>query len=187
MGEGLRAGEMNRDLTPALLAIGHFLEEVNRSVNGEFASAAVRIKADFINTSFTIELDIVQERTGYVKGMYLNENLNDAHRVLEIAGFITSPISRGFIFVKKWLQGRQANITALSDGRVKLEIYDHVEFIWQEVLNLLSNPSANIAINNIVSPLEKEGIDTLEVRDSERRVAARICKADLSSFRDNQR
>src|SRR5262249_38676432 len=58
-----------RDLAAALLALGDLLQGANRVVNGDKATLAVRVQADFTTGSFDIGLTLVQGVMSHLAGL----------------------------------------------------------------------------------------------------------------------
>lgn len=183
-GEGVRSGEMDvRQLAPALLAVGELLEQVSLQVNGPDIPISVNVKADFQKGSFGVDLNIVQGVFDHAKHVFLNQQIKDARDILTIAGFFGVPAWRGYLYVKKKLDGKSIeSSTALTDGTVQITFSGGFEVTKQEVVDLLRNDRATSAAEKIVAPVATQGIDEMRILDEKQHLVETINKSDLPSF-----
>jgi hypothetical protein len=183
-GEALHNGLMDvRDLAPSLLAIGQLLEEVNTQVNGHESAVSVCVAADFERGSFGVDLTAFQDMLCKAKGLFSPDAVKNAEDLAKIAGLIGNGGKNaylGVIALKKWLKGRNPEKqTELEDGRVKVQFKAEAEFTTKDVLALLNNDRASRAIDKITAPLEKDGIDSLSVKEAKTgKVIETITKQD---------
>ena len=186
IGPALENGEMDvRDLAPALLAVGQFLEETNRSVNGTEVSVSVMVKADFPRGSFGVDYNLAQTLLEHAKLLFAHQHIKDAHDLLELAGFIVSPTWVGYLALRKWLRGRKIEKqTTLEDGFIKLEISGSVVLTKPEVLALLPNPVLSSAAEKMIRPLNKDGIEEIKIFANKKKVQEEIKKSDIPAFYD---
>lgn len=93
---------------------------------------------------------------------------------------------KGLFTLIKWLKGRKAEKTvALENGNVQVRIIDnsvtnYIE-VKRQVIQLYNNEDVRQAALNVVKPLEREGIDTFEVRQGAEKVEI-VRREDLPAF-----
>ena len=185
-GDALRNGSMDvRDLAPALLAAGELCEKANDVLNDGRAKVSVRVRSDFKTGSFELSLDVVQTLIEATKTIFTHKDqVTTAKELLEILG-MTGGV-KGLFTLIKWLKGRKAEKTvALENGNVQVRIIDnsvtnYIE-VKRQVIQLYNNEDVRQAALNVVKPLEREGIDTFEVRQGAEKVEI-VRREDLPAF-----
>lgn len=191
-GPALSGGEMAvEDLAPALLAMGKLFEEANRVINGDKSNLSVRVKAGFIKGSFEVELHLIQGWIEYARDILVGPNATALAALCAFLGISGKDVI-GLFKLLKLSKGRQARkARVLEDGNVELEFpNDSGEPIKivapRETVQLFRDVKVRKAAALAVKPLEKDGIDTISVRDSSCDKASAIAvvnKDDLASFR----
>ena len=84
-GEAVRAGSMDvRDLAPALLAVGDLVSQANVILNGDRATASVRVESDFKRSSFEISLLLHQSLIDQARGLFKHTVVDADTLVIEI-------------------------------------------------------------------------------------------------------
>ncbi|MBV8834166.1 MAG: hypothetical protein JO108_33625 [Acidobacteriaceae bacterium] len=167
-GEAVATGLMDvRDLAPALLGLGDLLEAVNEELNGDLTSVKAFADANFKTGSFDVNLRVIQDFIGQIKGFIGSQDVKDAEEVIKTAGVAGKEAWLGFLSLKKWLSGRSIEQKSEpdDDGRIRVSISGDVKFTKEEVLKLLGNDKANQAAERIISPLAHPGIDSVRFRD----------------------
>lgn len=171
-GPALATGAMDvRDLAPALLAFGAFIEACNRELNGESASVSVRVRSDFKGHSFAIDFDLVQTLLEQAKTLF------GANRLTSPEAIISAAI--GAITLLKLLKGRKPTGTTIEIDRVRISVdgdYEEVE-ATKESVRIIRNRSARRALEAFLKPVEKEGIDHVDITHSSGH--ERITKQDV--------
>jgi hypothetical protein len=201
-GPALDAGSIDvRDLAPVLLAFGKVFEEANHLLNDGQAQIYVRVRADFARGSFKVNLEVVQRTLDRVADFFKGrDKVTDAMsvagllmgapsigvpvEVVLIGGGVIIALSVGVIVLRRIMRGRQAPGTTLEDGRMLFEIDDEYYVIEREAVPLLESPVIQEQLAKVVSPLARDGMDSIEFRQGEDGAedVLRIEKADVVSF-----
>lgn len=190
-GPALASNEMDvRDLAPALLALGAVLEEANSTLNDSRAKIAVKVRASFKTGCFGIELDVLQSFSQQLQVLFSSEHIASAKQILEWIGLIAggvgsvTTVTNGLLGLLKWLRGRKINrVVLLDNGLVRVELNEeHIE-IERQIIDLYRQFRLRKALEGVLKPLEKDGIDEFAVTNKEQteRFVA-ISKADAVYF-----
>jgi hypothetical protein len=177
-----------RDLAPALLALGDLLQGANRVLNGDKATLAVKVQADFKTGSFDIGVALFQSVAAQLMGLIHSDGVKSAKEIAEFVGLVTgAPLS---VFgLLKWLRGAKpeaTSTTTLENGNVEVKVVGdnnkvEVKIVQGSVYLIASDPSCRDAVQKVVKPVSIEGIDAFEVRRG-KQVIEKVTKDDLPSF-----
>lgn len=191
-GDALREGSMDvRDLAPALLAIGALCEKANEVVNDGHAEISVKVRSDFKTGSFELAIDIHQTFIEAAKFIFAHKDqLATAKDLLELLGLGAAAgagATKGLFSLIKWLKGQKVEkATTLENGNISIQIINssgdaRIE-VRPQVIKLYNDESVRQAALDVVKPLEKEGIDTFEVREGGK-VLEVITREELPAFK----
>lgn len=183
-GDSLRDGIMDvKQLAPALLALGDLLDESNKVLNSDETTIKVNVKAGFEAGSFGVELEIVQNLFNQVANLFTRENISTASDLLGILGIGGGGVGGIWFYLKK-LRGRKPQKTIQNkDGSVVLEIVEgETVSINKKEATLMQNPKVRKSIEQVVKPLESEGIDTIKVKFDEEYTPL-VAKNEASYFK----
>lgn len=154
-----------RDLAPALVAIGNLASDANRLLNGDSADVRVEVHASFKAGSFGIEMFFSQDILKQVSDLLSGQS---ATAIANLGGIISliGLTGGGLFALLKKLKGRQPNkIEAIADGSAKLWMSETevIEVEDERIIRLYRSREVRLSIDKLLSPLEREGIDSFGV------------------------
>jgi hypothetical protein len=182
-GPALRDGAMDvRDLAPALMALGQLLDAANTRINGTDAQIKLQVRATEIG-SFQIALELVQSWTSQLLQYFASPEISGATNLLTWVLGVSGVGVPSLLFLTKKLRGKHPDkIEKLSDNTMRITIGTESFEVPIELLRLYQDMAVRIAAQKLIEiPLEREGIDTFEVR-KEGVTMVSISKEEASYF-----
>ncbi|MHB8917057.1 MAG: hypothetical protein ACYC4H_03475 [Desulfocucumaceae bacterium] len=159
-----------RELAPALLALGNLVENTNKAIGESEAKVKVVVRSSFEKGSFQVSLELIYSLTEQIR-LLLDFQKSDilANQLLCLIGFTTG-MGISLIKLIKWVRGRPINsATVLENGDIRLELtgdngqFDCIE-VNEKVIRLFRDRTIRENLRQVLSPLEKEGINGFSVR-----------------------
>ncbi|QOJ36144.1 MAG: hypothetical protein HRU82_14880 [Nitrospira sp.] len=181
VGDAVEAGIMEiGDLAPALLSFEALFKEANFILNADRAYVTVIVRSDFKKGSFGIYLELVQHVVGQI--LSVAGDLKQAAEIAQLLGLFGGD---GLLKFLKWLKGRTpSTVTKLENGTVKVDlsgstISNSTIIIKPDVYALYSAYGVRRHFNGVVKPLQRQGIERLEMRKGKETVES-ISKEESS-------
>jgi hypothetical protein len=161
-GTALRDHSMDvRDLAPALLSLGQLLDRTNLILNGDKAAVRLDVRA-MDKGSFEVLLDITQSLYAQAAQFLTGEFVESALNMKDLIFGGTC----GLFALYRFLKGRKPErIENLGGGNVRLTIEGESHVFPIKLLRLYEDMAARKAIEDVVHPLERDGIDLFLVRE----------------------
>lgn len=191
-GPAIAGGAMDvRDLAPALLALSQVCRAANRSLNGDDVEVTTYVRSDIRAGSFEVTIDLVMAAPGLIQSTLSSlaanrEGLADAKQLMEIIGLSVAGVAgagAGVFQFLKWLRGRKPEkVEPKPDGSTTIHIEGDIIVVSQAVFQLSQDADARQAIEGVVKPLLKTGIDSFEVREPGKPREAIATAADAFIF-----
>jgi len=190
------AGEMDvADLAPTLLILSDVLLRANEVINGDRASAKIKIKATeqgsfILNLALDVSfIDQVMDLLDAVSDH--QERIVAANQLLDllIKGGKLAAVAAGGVWavfkVIKWLSGRRPDkVLENEDGTVTLVLGDETATTTKEALKLLGDPAFREHVERLGERIEKlEGIDEVALGDPNMPKAWTLRRDEASKLR----
>lgn len=183
-GEALQNHSMDiKELALSLSAIGDLFDDANTLLNGNNSKTYVKVKSDFKSGSFEINLEVINKLTPFLD-FFNNDIVNGALNLIQIIGFSSGSI--GLIqLIKKINNKNNIEIKQIDKEKSEVIIGDNIEIVRNEVITLYKNKKTISSLYQMLSPLEKEGIESFEVREkvnNETMIIESVSKEELKYF-----
>lgn len=184
-GTALSSNEMNvRELAPALLAAGDMLEAATRALNGDRVKSQINVRASFKTGCFGIDFNLATDWVLKVRDIFATDTASAAANAIEILGALGLVAWKGkqsLIAVLKWLRGRKIEKVEIGDKTARLIVENEALEIELAVLALLRDLAVREALDKLLAPLDREGIDTF-ASGTDADIVQIIGKAERSWF-----
>lgn len=157
------------ELAPALLAVGNLCKRANSLFNDDRATVNVLVQSDFERKCFLIHLQVVQTFFHQMQTVLGNEDVKTAKNILEWLGLLGVAAPNLIDYFKNKNGRRPIKVTKNdSEGTVTVEFEGDSNNITinQNVYKLANDKQVLSNVKSVLGPLKKEGIDTLEFRES---------------------
>lgn len=178
-GPALQSHSMEvRDLAPALLAVGSLFDEVNRLLNGDKTQIKLQVTALGAG-SFEVFLNLYQSLAEQVSNFLTGEFVTS---VLNLKELLFAPGIGLFWLIKKMKGCRPYKVTDLKNGLVRVEFEGDTIDVPVPLLRLYQDANIRRAIEEVLKPLCRDGIDSFKVKEKEV-VIASVTKDQLTYFR----
>lgn len=167
-GPALSDGTMDvRDLAPALLAVGQLFDAANSVLNDDATTVTIQVKATG-RGSFEVYFQIAQSLHEQLVHLLNSEEVIAAINLKELilGGAF------GLIWLIRRLKGRNLpKVEKLSESHVRITVEGESFDVPLQLLRLYQDIAVRDAAEKLISqPLQKEGIDTFEVRENNKPV-----------------
>jgi len=182
-GEALRSGAMDvRDLAPALIALSDLLDESSKLLNGKDTAVQLRVRSDFKGGSFEIRLEVVQTFAAKIIQLFNSSEVTGALNLAAALGLVGGATA-GLVKLVKWLRGRPVKkIEIVDQAMVRIIIEGDSIIVESRVARLLNDVGIRRILFRILAPLERDGVDTFEVRSEQGETIERITREDLPAY-----
>lgn len=174
------------DLAPALLGLSELIDEANHVINSDRTSISLRIKATEPGC-FQVEIHAAQSLTNAAVDFLSRRDVIALATLLVFLGFAKATgkaAVNSVIEIVRRLQGKPPkSVTPVQDGaEVELELSTGEKLrVERGVWEICISRKARTAIQKIVKPLDREGIEELEVV-REQQTTTRITKPEAHYF-----
>ncbi|MCS3902090.1 hypothetical protein J2T55_000082 [Methylohalomonas lacus] len=159
-----------RDLAPALLSIGSLVDEANRVLNGDNATVKLHVDTTApgcFEINMLLDLAFLSQVKDFLTSDLVNSaiNLNDL-----IWGGVGA--TWGLIGLAKLLKGKKPpKAERVDDHTVRIQVDGQTYDVPLKLLRLYQDLGVRNALEKTISPLKKEGIDSLEVKQEGKAIA----------------
>ena len=188
-GPALQDGSMEvKELAPALLAFGSLLDEANKELNGSDAKLQVLVKSDFKAGSFHVDFEIARTLIEQVSLLWSIVPPFNVHQILEHLGLVSGlPSITGITVLElfRMITGRKIKKgTIIENNNIKLEFEDNSQSITvnKNVYQLFVNLNVQSSVQQILKPLERDGIDRF-FSQKDGKVEREIIKSEILYYR----
>ena len=174
------------DLAPALLATASLIRRANHVLNGEATHVDLKVDSGFERGSFNINLVVDQGFLEQAKTFLLNHpGIKDAKNIVETIFFyggLPSMVFGGLFKLIKVLNGAKPDTVKFQkDGDiVTIGIGIREIKVTKNTYNLYLDPQIRRSADQMVAPLQGEGIDALEIRKGKE--VERVDKEQVPAF-----
>lgn len=189
-GDSLNEGQIDvRELAPSLLALDDLIEEANRALNGKFTKISLKLNANLQTNSFEVALEIYQWVVNQAQDVIQVADSVTIREVLGYLGFAWGAYkeSLSLISVLKKLKGKEVVnvkkdennnylLVAVDSNGVETEVK-----VPLEIYVIFSNRTIRNAINKVLAPLRKPGMESIEWK-YKGQITERVEKDDLPAF-----
>lgn len=172
-------------LGPALMALGTLVNETNKTINNDNSQIAVKVNADFQKGSFEIQLDVIRTITEQLQSLFNNPtSVGDMLSILGLGGAIQSIVGiPSVIDFIKWVKKRKIDkITKHGNGMCSVSIGDETANVNIIIINLYQSVIVRESLNDMISPVRREGINAFEVRNKQGNAIQSINKEESVGF-----
>jgi hypothetical protein len=172
------------DLAPSLLALQELIQSADSYLNSGKTSVRLRIKATQ-KGSFGIELQALQYTYEHSVDFLSGKHATALLALASILG-IAKTLSPGLIDLIRKLGGEKPQKTkALDNGLTEITLADGSTLKTKsQVVVIYQQSAVRKAAYKFVQPLEREGIDVIKIKDSNK-ISTEIMKEDVPSFYTN--
>jgi hypothetical protein len=174
------------DLAPALLGLSELIDEANHVINSDRTSISLRIKATEPGC-FQVEIHAAQSLTNAAVDFLSGKEVTALIAILTLLGLAKvggKAVVNSVIEIIRRLRGRPPkSVTPVQDSaEIELELQTGEKLrVERGVWEICVSRKARTAIHKIVKPLDKEGIEELEVV-REQQTITRISKSEAPYF-----
>lgn len=165
-GEALAEGAIEaRDLAPALLALADVFEEAQPLVPELDARITLRVRAGFDKGSFEVHLELAKLYQQIVS-LFSGQDATAWANLFQILGIAGAAGVLGLFQLIKRARGRKpTSVTIERSERVRItfEGEEPIE-VDQRVWTLFNKLRVRKAIEQVIAPLFRQGIDTFRIR-----------------------
>lgn len=170
-GEAVDTGMMDiNDLAPALLSFGELIYESNKIANKDSSKINVYVSSQFQRGSFEISIEIFQTLADQLKGLFTagqTYSINDLLYMIGIASNVGGVTGINLLELIRWVKGRKIDsVNRIDADKCRVNIGDESKEISILGLNLFRSVKIRKSIEGIITPLNQEGIEAFEVRES---------------------
>ena len=159
-GNALKKGEIDvRDLAPSLLALSDLVEQASNIVNGKNTKIDIRVKSDFRKGSFLVDLVSNVSHYQNLVDFFSSDEVQAWNTVAGLIGISGCGVFQFLQRSKGQKPERVVEVEHTQKVRVTFQGGDEAEFD-KKVIELLNNRDTREAVEKVVEPLKKEGIDT---------------------------
>ncbi len=180
VGPAVTGGRMSvRDLAPALISLADAVREAHYLTHPGEAEPALDIQA-LRDGSFAVDL-ILSEGPGLLQSAIDVLSGREATAGANLAGLVGA-VFGGFAVIKRLARRRIRSQEQLASGMIRLTFDDGQSItIRRESLQLAADKPFRDAARQVVAPMERDGVDTVEL-SSPREGTVEIVPADLPGF-----
>ena len=207
-----------RDLGPALLAIGKVCERAHEVINKDSKGISVLVKkinAGSFEIDLSVTASLIEQtknifgvsdynsandiinilglgKESYIRG--LSEQLGKNTANVITAGSVASVV--GGVAVGRWtlikflkfLKNRKPSNITIKEKDVEMTVGGQPTTVSSNLWKLYDDKKTRNHLSDIVSPLEQEGMDALEIRDKKQKTTAeKITKEEIPYFMGDQK
>lgn len=179
-GEDLDSGSIDaRDLAPALLAFADLVDQSGRVVVPEMPRVTVRVQTGFRKGSFDVGLKLASAYNKFVT-LFSGTHVQAWATLLSVLGLSGT----GLWQLLKKANGRKPRVLEIERSEKVRITFDgeKIEDVPSKVWALFNHAPTRRAIEHVIEPITKEGIDVLEIRKAAKQVI-HISKEEAPYFK----
>lgn len=163
-GDGLKNHEINpRELSSAILGLDGVFNEANKTLNSSKTTIQVKVKSNLEAGSFKINFTINQNIIDKLSDLLTSQNVEAILNAKDLIALIFGG-GMGLWGLIKFLKNRKPTKKYKKDNLIIIEIDDEIFETKEEVIRLYENWQLRHSLEQMISPLEKNGIDLCLVK-----------------------
>lgn len=173
-----------RELAPALLAAGDLLDAATRALNGERVKSQTHVRASFKTGSFGIDFNLATDWALKVRDIFAGDTVTATANAIAILGALGLGVrqgGKGLLAVLKWLRGRRLDKVETGETTATLIVEQDRLEIDLAVLALLRDLAVREALDKLLAPLDRDGIDIFACGD-DKTIVETVTKAERAWF-----